>query len=227
MKKESFWHKSAQQQWDEKAEFWHQSSENMWEKGSRKDIIPFFRKFVGIGSKVADIGCGDGYGSYKLSQLQYKVTGIDISAEMIKRANQRKSGIPLTFEVGDIIDLPLASNSFDAVMAINSLEWTALPVKAVKEIRRIVKPGGHLCVGILGPTATPRGNSFQRLYGEDVICNTMMPWEFRKLAENIGFNVIDGLGVYKEGVTSSHTKHLPEELKQALTFMWVFILKKV
>ncbi len=65
-----------------------------------------------------------------------------------------------------------------------------------------------------------------RLYGENVVCNTMMPWEFEKLAKEQGFQVVDGMGVYKRGVNEKMLEQLSVELRQALTFLWVFMLKK-
>jgi hypothetical protein len=72
----------------------------------------------------------------------------------------------------------------------------------------------------------PRKNSYRRVYGEEVICNTMMPWELEKMAEETGWKVVDGHGVYKREVSEEMVKGLPTDLKQALTFMWVFLLEK-
>lgn len=221
------WHKEAEKQWDQKASFWNKNSQNMWDEGSRKTIIPFLSNYVPGGSRIADIGCGDGYGSYKLNQAGYDVVGLDISTEMVEKAKARLENESLHFVQGDIAKLPFETESFDALMAINSLEWTEQPAKALEELIRIIKKEGHLCVGILGPTAKPRMNSYKRLYGETVICNTMMPWEFEQLAQELGIEVVDGQGVYKREVNEEQIKNLPNELKQALTFMWLFVLKKV
>ncbi|MBO9129545.1 class I SAM-dependent methyltransferase [Bacillus sp. 165] len=220
------WHKTAQVQWDERANFWNQSSQEMWDTGSRSEIVPFFEKHVEKGAAVLDIGCGDGYGTYKVNKAGYKATGIDLSEEMIKLANARGEQEGLAFMQGDINALPIEDESFDAAMVINALEWTEHPLIAIEEMKRILKPNGLACIGILGPTAHPRENSYKRLYGETVICNTMMPWEFERLVKENGFAVVDGLGVYKRGVTEKHVGNLSAELKQALTFMWVFMIQK-
>jgi ubiquinone/menaquinone biosynthesis C-methylase UbiE len=220
------WHEEAQKQWDERAEFWNQNSEEMWERGSRKTIIPFFAKHVPKGSKVADLGCGDGYGAWKLGQSGYRVVGVDLSPEMIEKAKARGEREHVAFIQGDLTSLPFADETFQGAMAINSLEWTEDPLKALNEMRRVVKKGHFLCVGLLGPTAGPRANSYPRLYGKPVICNTMMPWEFGQLAQENGWDLIDGQGVYKNGVDESLLAGWPLELKQALTFMWLFMLKK-
>jgi ubiquinone/menaquinone biosynthesis C-methylase UbiE len=220
------WHKEAKKQWDDRADFWTKSSKEMWTEGSRKTIIPFLKQYIRKGSTIVDAGCGDGFGSYLLAQEEYVVTGVDLSDEMIERAKAKMKMKSLTFVQGDLTNLPFESNSADAVMAVNSLEWTERPIDALNELTRIVKEDGHACVGLLGPTAHPRVNSYRRLYGETVIMNTMMPWEFEQLTEENGWTVIGSHGVYKRGVNEKMLGSLPKELQQALTFMWVFMLKK-
>jgi hypothetical protein len=72
----------------------------------------------------------------------------------------------------------------------------------------------------------PRTNSYRRLYGEEVICNTMMPWEFEQLANENGWEKLDELPVYKRGADAINLHNVPTDLKQALSFMWVFMLKR-
>lgn len=220
------WHKEAEKLWDERADFWNQSSEEMWETGSRKSIVPFMLKHIPEGSYIADLGCGDGYGSHKLSKAGYRVVGVDLSNEMIEKAKRRGENERLTFLQGDLTRLPFSDETFSGLMAINSIEWTEQPLQALNEMKRILKTGHLLCVGLLGPTAAPRINSYRRLYGEPVICNTMMPWEFEQLALENGWELIDGEGVFKRGVRKELVEGLPGELKQALTFMWLFMLRK-
>ena len=219
------WSAEAEKLWDENSESWNAKSAAMWEEGSRKDIISFFEKHIKKGSAVCDLGCGDGYGSYKLALAGYKVIGIDVSEEMIHKAEKLNEKTGAVFKKEDISDLTLEENALDAVLAINSLEWTESPLDVLKEIRRTVKPGGRACIGILGPTAAPRANSYRRLYKEKVICNTMMPWEFERLAKENGWSKIDELGVYKKASDQLSKGSLTDELKQSLSFMWIFMLE--
>ncbi|WP_042220436.1 class I SAM-dependent methyltransferase [Oceanobacillus manasiensis] len=220
------WREMAEVEWDSRADFWHERSRNMWEKGSRSTIIPFIQQHIVEGNMVLDVGCGDGYGSYLLKKAGYKVTGVDISNEMINHAKKALPEGEIVFKKADINELSFPEESYDALIAINVLEWTEDPLHALNEMIRVTKDGGHLCIGILGPTAGPRANSFSRLYGEDSICNTMMPWELRKLATEIGLQQVDDLGVYKKEVNPTDTEHLSSDLKQALSFMWVYLFKK-
>ncbi|MBI0576056.1 methyltransferase domain-containing protein [Neobacillus cucumis] len=219
------WVDEAEKQWDNRADSWHSSSRGMWETGSRKDIIPFLKKYLPDESAICDLGCGDGYASVMLARMGYHVTGIDLSEQMLEKASVLAKGRSVQFIKADISEVPLESNSLDAVMAINSLEWTESPLKVLFEIKRIVKKDGLACIAILGPTAMPRINSFPRLYGEKVICNTMMPWEFEKLAEENGFKKIAEMGVYKREAEKLPVENLPLELRQSLSFMWVFMFK--
>ncbi|EOQ32112.1 TPA: class I SAM-dependent methyltransferase [Bacillus cereus] len=221
------WHESAEKKWDNNADFWNQNSQEMWDSGSRSTIIPFFEQYVEKEVQVLDVGCGDGYGTYKLSLTGYKAVGVDLSEIMIQKGKERGEGPNLSFIKGDLSSLPFENEKFEAIMAINSLEWTEEPLRALNEIKRVLKKDGYACIAILGPTAKPRENSYPRLYGKDVVCNTMMPWEFEQLAKEQGFEVVDGIGVYKRGVNEKMLGQLPTELQQSLTFLWVFMLKNV
>lgn len=223
------WHEQARQKWDEMSDYWHQNSQLMWETGSRKTVLPLFSRFVPANpsSLILDAGCGDGYGSYKLYQSGYRVIGADISERMIRKAKERVENEGLDFIQGDLGQLPFASKTFSAILSINAIEWTESPLQTLNELRRVVKTDGILCLGILGPTAAPRKNSYARLYEEKVVCHTIMPWECERLCKENGWEILHGEGVYKEGVTDDMVSRLSIELRQALSFLWLFIMKKV
>lgn len=220
------WEAAVSDAWDKNATSWDERSRQMWEKGSRKDILPFIRAHFIKGTNVLDIGCGSGYGSAKLNEAGYQITGVDISKEMIRLATQFRKHAPISFIQADANELPFADQSFDGVMSINVLEWTNIPVEALAELTRVLKKDGLLCVGILGPTAGPRANSYRRIYGEDVILNTMMPWEFLQLAEEQGYQLIDQHPVWKQEMGQIDIEGLPIKMQQALSFMWLFMLQK-
>ncbi|WP_238941991.1 class I SAM-dependent methyltransferase [Bacillus sp. REN10] len=219
------WTINAKDQWNEKANDWHAKSKQMWETGSRKDLVAFLAAHVQPPALVADLGCGDGYGSLKLHEQGYEVVGVDLSDKMVELAKAyNQEG--MTFYQADLVQLPFEKESIQAIMAINSLEWTESPKDVLAEVKRVLVPKGKICAAILGPTAGPRTNSYPRLIGKKVVMNTMMPWEFSKLAFEQGFQLKDEYHVYKEGIIDEHVANLPNQLKQALTFMTVFMLEK-
>ncbi|OIK07440.1 class I SAM-dependent methyltransferase [Bacillus sp. MUM 13] len=222
------WHGEAEKLWNSYSDQWKSNSGNMWEKGSRKDILPLITKHVQKGAEVCDLGCGDGYGSLKLAEAGFKVAGMDFSKDMITAARElaKGHGNP-EFIQGDLAAMPFHDEQFDAAMAINSIEWTESPLMALKEMNRILKKDAIACIGILGPAAAPRkAHSYRRLYGEKTIMNSMMPWEFERLSLENGWKLVDEMAVVKKGAETEKIAHLPKELKQAVSFMWLFILKK-
>ncbi|MFJ9499088.1 class I SAM-dependent methyltransferase [Brevibacillus centrosporus] len=225
----SEWSTLAAEKWDQFAADWHANSDNMWENGSRRTILPFLQKYVSISDgPILDAGCADGYASCKLASIGYAMEGIDIAGEMIRLANDRakRAGLSLPFQTGDISQLPFADNTFAGALSINVVEFTPSPLKALLELRRVLKPGGTLVLGILGPTAGPRAHSYRRLYEEATIQNTMMPWEAKKLASENGFVRKDEEPVYKEGITPDIAGRLSVELREAVSFLTLFALEK-
>ncbi len=221
----SHWHDQAKQKWDTFADHWNSRSVDMWTNGSRKDIIPFVKTHMEAGIHLADLGCGDGFGSFLLHKDGFRVTGVDISEQMIQHASKHASD-GLEFIQGDLAHLPFNNETLDGAIAINSFEWTEDPLHSLNEVYRILRPKGRFCIGILGPTAGPRENSFSRLIGEPAICNTMMPWEFRELARTHHWTVVDEFYVLKNGIVSSQVNQFSNDLKQAVSFMTLFLLEK-
>lgn len=223
------WSKEAARQWDEFAADWHKRSEQMWEKGSRSMIIPFLQRHVSAEQgPILDAGCGDGYASCKLAEHGYQVQGVDIAGEMIRLAQSRQTALPenVRFQTADISKLPFAGGTFAAVMSINVVEFAPAPLQALLELHRVLAPGGILILGILGPTAGPRAHSYRRLYEENTIQNTMMPWEAKQLAAENGFVLLAEEPVYKEGITPDIAGRLSVELREAVSFLTLFALQK-
>jgi len=223
------WNEKTAKAFDHMAEEWNRKSDEMWKTGSRKTILPLFMRYVPTGyGPVLDAGCGDGYASLRLATEGYQVEGVDIAGEMIRLAQQRavNMGFQIHFQTGDISNLPFEDQMFAGILSINVVEFTPSPLRTLRELHRLLRPGGVLVLGILGPTAGPRGHSYRRLYDESTIQNTMMPWEAKQLATENGFELLEEEPVYKEGVPSELADRLPVELQEALSFLTLFILKK-
>lgn len=221
------WESKSLHDWNERAADWHQKSLHMWTKGSRKDIVPIVEKHLESRASILDFGCGDGTGSLLLSKSGYRVTGIDLSDEMIRFARNKAGRSDLAvFQAGTLEDFHFNEGSFDALLCINSLEWTEDPFKVLVKLDGLVKEGGKIFCAILGPAAGPRNNSFGRLLGEKVICNTMMPWEFAWLAKKMKWTYLEEHYVYKDQADSGAVHSLPSQLKQSLTFFTLFVYQK-
>lgn len=101
--------------------------------------------------KILDIGCGPGTITADLAALvpQGHVTGVDASAEVVEKAEAEAARRGLTntgFGVADIHALDFPDDSFCVAHAHQVLQHVGDPVRALREMRRVVKPGGLVAV---------------------------------------------------------------------------------
>jgi ubiquinone/menaquinone biosynthesis C-methylase UbiE len=96
------------------------------------------------GSKILDAGCGPGEMAAMLMQRGYEVWGIDIAEPMIQHARERCRAN--RFRVGDIERIPFPDSTFDGVVCLGVLEYLDADAKALREIGRVLKPGGKAVV---------------------------------------------------------------------------------
>src|SRR5699024_9232861 len=138
----------------------------------------------------------------------FDATGIDLSEKMIELAKEQFPQNDINYFSCNMSDLVNREARYDGALVINVFEWTENPKQELKNLHTILHDDGYLCISIFGPTAGPRHHSYPRLRNEEVIFNTVMPWEFEKLAEESGFSLVDDYGVYKKGVTDEMTETL-------------------
>lgn len=99
--------------------------------------------------KIIDLGCGTGYYLFLLSSLPVKLylTGFDNDKEALKEAKAKLSK-KIKFIQGDLHKMPFKDNLFDKVVLSEVLEHLEKDGVAVKEIFRILKPGGILVISV-------------------------------------------------------------------------------
>jgi arsenite methyltransferase len=104
---------------------------------------------IGAGSYVLDVGCGAGATpAFLVKQVGCRVVGVDISASMVRRSQERAARERITgraeFRVADAQDLPFEDGLFDAVITESVTALTADQARAVGEYVRVAKPGGYV-----------------------------------------------------------------------------------
>jgi ubiquinone/menaquinone biosynthesis C-methylase UbiE len=92
------------------------------------------------GSRILDAGCGPGEMAAKLMMAGYEVWGVDVAGPMIEHA-RRLCGTE-RFQVADIERIPFPDHSFDGVVCLGVIEYLDSDTAALREIRRVLKPGG-------------------------------------------------------------------------------------
>jgi len=103
------------------------------------------------GRDVLDVGCGDGTLARAFAASgAARVVGCDGDARMIARATQSQDAAGPTFFVADATRLPFADASFDIVSIVTVLAFIPDAGAALREIARVLRPGGTLVLGDLG-----------------------------------------------------------------------------
>lgn len=114
---------------------------------------------------VADLGCGPGAHALALARRGYDVVGLDGSPRMVEVARTRagRDKVDATFDVHDVsAPLHFADASLGGVLAILVVQHLPDPGAFIAEIRRCLRPGGHVL--ITAPARDSRPVAYQNLY---------------------------------------------------------------
>lgn len=115
-----------------------------------------------VGRDALDVGCNTGYGTIRFAPVAGRVVGVDVSPRAIDAARQRAPEGRPEFVQTSGFELPFPAASFDLVTSFQVLEHVPDPVKFLRELARVLRPGGTVIL------ATP--NAATRLYPG------MTPW---------------------------------------------------
>jgi SAM-dependent methyltransferase len=122
----------------------------------------FFLPHLRPGMRLLDAGCGPGSITLGMAAAVApgEVVGLDLSPAMVEqaRALATERGVPnVRFDVGDVLALPFPDAGFDAAFESAVLEHVPDPARAVRELRRVLRPGGVVGLrdGDLGSAGLP------------------------------------------------------------------------
>jgi arsenite methyltransferase len=128
---------------------------NRWAEAGRGDgmeqdhlpiTLPVLEKMRAAATdNVLDVGCGSGWLSRRISRLvpEGRVVGMDISDEMIRVARRTSADHDnLLFITGEVGEIPWEPNFFTHAISVESAYYWPNPAAGVKEIHRVLRPGG-------------------------------------------------------------------------------------
>ena len=101
--------------------------------------------------KILEVGCGTGHWLEVLHRRGHHVVGLDLSAQMLSRAHALLPNVALV--CGRAEYLPLPAGKFDRIFCINALHHFADKSAFLKEVRRLLRPGGKILSVGLDPHA--------------------------------------------------------------------------
>jgi len=108
------------------------------------------------GERVVDVACGTGLVSFAAADVvgaRGRVIGVDISGAMVDAAQRRADALGVghaAFARMDAEALDLADADFDVALCALGLMYVADPERALRELRRVVRPGGRVGLAVWG-----------------------------------------------------------------------------
>lgn len=159
--------------------------------------LPTQFAFIKEGDTVIDLGSGAGNDCFvarSLAGAAGKVIGVDFTERMIQRARENAERLKynnVEFRLGDIEQLPVADNTADVVVSNCVLNLVPDKDKAVREMHRVLKPGGHFSVSdiVLTGDLPSKLRAHAELY-VGCIAGAMEKDSYLKLLKDTGFTNI-------------------------------------
>ncbi|HEV2686624.1 MAG TPA: class I SAM-dependent methyltransferase, partial [Actinomycetota bacterium] len=96
------------------------------------------------GARVLDAGCGEGYGTDRLTAVAAQVTGVDLEEPVIRRAASRYPRA--RFDAANLVSLPYDDGAFDAVVSLQVIEHLHSPQEFLAECARVLEADGVIII---------------------------------------------------------------------------------
>jgi SAM-dependent methyltransferase len=124
----------------------HQAEDRHWWYRGRRVVIERVVEALGLPAhaRILDAGCGSGRNMVELAR-HGRVTGVELSEASVELARARDMGEVVA---GSVLDMPFDDGSFDLAVSLDVVEHLDDDLAALRELRRIVRPGGALLVTV-------------------------------------------------------------------------------
>lgn len=173
---------ASQNKWDDFA--------NKYETARRLELI--FGKLIAPSELkdrlFLDAGSGGGHFSHAAQSSGAHVFSMDVGLNLLKQVGTRCDSKKVT---GSVIELPFKENQFDIVLSTEVIEHTFDPLKALRELSAVVKPGGLLVVTVPCRLWNPVVNlaMAQKLRPYEGYENFLWPSELKAALQKEGFSI--------------------------------------
>jgi ubiquinone/menaquinone biosynthesis C-methylase UbiE len=136
------------------------------------------------GSRVLEVAPGPGYLAIELAKRgTYQVVGLDISTTFVEIAQTKakEAGVAVEFRHGNASNMPFDADAFDCIICRAAFKNFTEPVQAIREMHRVLKPGGKALIIDLRRDASPEDiSSYVNNLGLSRINTLMTQWAFKQ-----------------------------------------------
>ena len=124
----------------------HRAEDRHWWYRGRREVLERVIGRLGLppGARILDAGCGSGRNMVELAR-RGSVTGVEVSDTSVSLARARDAGEVIS---GSVLQMPFESASFDLGVCLDVIEHLEDDLAALRELRRVVVPGGALLVTV-------------------------------------------------------------------------------
>ncbi|MFN2280231.1 MAG: class I SAM-dependent methyltransferase [Anaerolineales bacterium] len=134
------------QRWDRNAAKMAEYVSELGDRNKEVLLTPLVLDWLGDirGQEILDAGCGEGFLCRLMAERGAKVTGVDLSGEMLKIARQRTPPkLEIDYQLANLENLsPFQSNSFDTIVSTLALQDVQDYQAALQALHRVLRPGG-------------------------------------------------------------------------------------
>lgn len=139
------------------------------------------------GDRVLDVACGTGIIARVVTEQFANISsivGVDLNPGMLEvaRENTPTTDMSIEWRQGDACNLPLPDHSFDVVLCQHGLQFIPNKVAALREMKRVLVPGGHLAFTVWGeptPYQAALAESLRRHVGDAAAASCLAPFALR------------------------------------------------
>ncbi|TFW27919.1 class I SAM-dependent methyltransferase [Duganella callida] len=150
----------------------------------------------GRGPLVLDLGCGAGHASFAVAPVAQSVTAFDLSSEMlavVSGAARERGHDNIVTQQGNAASLPFADATFCMAMTrFSAHHWLDVPA-ALREVKRVLKPGGiFIVIDITAPEAPLHDTTLQavELLRDGSHVRDYRPSEWLRMLDDAGFGAV-------------------------------------
>jgi SAM-dependent methyltransferase len=124
----------------------HRAEDRHWWYQGRRTVLECAIERLGLPAhaQILDAGCGSGRNMVELARLG-TVTGVELSGTSVQLARERYAGEVVE---GSVMDMPFDDANFDLTVSLDVIEHLEDDIGALRELRRVTKPGGALLVTV-------------------------------------------------------------------------------